>query len=759
MAHLVNSDIGLNFGATDAPDHWTSVYIERSSSLANGAKATATIFTSDGNMLPDTNNQYIGSSNRRWEATYSNYINAADSVDSPRYFGYNYQVRFDRDDMRNVTKVTDKQDLLDFIVNKVNVYRYSAKEVDDAVGAPDEISYQEYYGLLAEDFTTHSSNTNCGGSEVAYNIMKNLLTDDTNGDGELNKNDGHNKHTYNLPALVTTLIGAFQQHVENGDDGGGEEIDLSAYATKTYVDDEIDKTKKYVDDAIDNIEVSGSGDCDFNKYFSYDDTAYYYGSNSLLCHEPLVVNSRMIIDGDVGSGLVIMGDAVAELSKIEAVDSITFSDGSKMTTAGGGNTTNHTHDRLTNGGKSLLFTSQTGVNGYYDTSSLSTLDHSIDFTTKRQSSSYIDWAKLYIKEKVTGKTASIFTNTNNLIPISDSIHSIGSANYHWKDGYINNIESDNVKSDNIDASNIEAGVIDAAKIDVWTAKVTTLEVDDVKVNDIYDVKRITVDYVDNVITDSHSYFLPCSKKNMVSPVQKIDATSSISKQKILNLILDLNVYKCISSELDSTQSNKGIDMGDFLNVLDEEIINHISNNTCNYQEVAELIFRNRIYDSNNNGYFESGELNTHSEHIYNLPSLVSALIAAFQQHVNNYSDASLKENVRYLNSMPDIEEGEEPPDFLERADLHDFIVNQVNLCEFNYIDDMIEKIGFIANDYEGTKVGDKIVFRRNDTLTYDLNNLVFATIGALQEEVRIKDEKIASLESRLARIEEMLNNN
>jgi hypothetical protein len=69
--------------------------------------------------------------------------------------------------------------------------------------------------------------------------MKNLLTDDTNGDGEINKNDGHNKHTYNLPALVTTLIGAFQQHVEDGDDGGGE-IDLSAYATKTYVNDAID---------------------------------------------------------------------------------------------------------------------------------------------------------------------------------------------------------------------------------------------------------------------------------------------------------------------------------------------------------------------------------------------------------------------------------------------------------------------------------------------------------------------------------------
>jgi hypothetical protein len=511
MAHLVNSDIGLNFGATDASDHWTSVYIERSDSLANGAKKTATIFTSDGNMIPNyDNSQYIGSSNKRWNAIYSNYIDAADSVSSPRYFGYNYQVRFDRDDMQNVTKVTDKQDLLDFITNKVNVYKYSAKEVDDAVGAPDKISYQEYYGLLAEDFTTHSSNTNCSGSEVAYNIMKNLLTDDTNGDGEINKNDGHNKHTYNLPALVTTLIGAFQQHVENGD-GGGEEIDLSAYATKKYVDDAIDDievpdlsdyaTKKYVDDAIKAIELEtgasikniyidssnnlmfllsdgtvinagklpsggGSGykiidlpnpdwtttltNCfqgaliaepemdsdgdgqftfikphiekidyrtnhyiefavhaanyqniddariyykghgmgndyptfcpapgfatdlgapmddeygqrwenvyaraghfdkihckqiltpdgfefngsDFNKYFSYDDTAYY-GANSLICNEPLVV-TRLIIDGDESNGLSVSGDSRVEISNISGVNSITFSDGSRLTSA------------------------------------------------------------------------------------------------------------------------------------------------------------------------------------------------------------------------------------------------------------------------------------------------------------------------------------------------------------------------------------------------------------------------------------------
>ena len=128
-------------------------------------------------------------------------------------------------------------------------------------------------------------------------------------------------------------------------------------------------------------------------------------------------------------------------------------------------------------------------------------------------------------------------------------------------------------------------------------------------------------------------------------------------------------------------------------------------------------------------------------------------------NVASGSDISLKENIRYIDDLVKTTND----DLLEKTDLHDFIVNQIDLCEFNYIGDDSDKIGFIANDYEGTKVGDKIVSRngKDNTLTYDVNNLLFATIGALQEEVRIRDEKIASLEARLAKIEEMLgiNNN
>jgi hypothetical protein len=136
--------------------------------------------------------------------------------------------------------------------------------------------------------------------------------------------------------------------------------------------------------------------------------------------------------------------------------------------------------------------------------------------------------------------------------------------------------------------------------------------------------------------------------------------------------------------------------------------------------------------------------------------------------IKPFSDISKKENIRYIDEP--VKRTND--DLLNKADLHNFIVNQVNICEYNFIGDDSDKIGFIANDYEGTKVGDKIVSKqefkeRNDEgevintselLVYDSDNLLFATIGALQEEVRMRDEQIASLEARLAAIEEMLNN-
>ena len=132
----------------------------------------------------------------------------------------------------------------------------------------------------------------------------------------------------------------------------------------------------------------------------------------------------------------------------------------------------------------------------------------------------------------------------------------------------------------------------------------------------------------------------------------------------------------------------------------------------------------------------------------------------------SYSDIALKENIRYIDNTDTLIVDKEnlstrnysEEDLLEKTDLYDFIVNQVNICEYNFIGKDGERIGFIANEYEGTKVGDKIVSRDEVTnlLSYDVNNLLFATIGALQEEVHTRDKEIATLKSRLEIIEALL---
>lgn len=260
VSQLSAENVSFNFGATNETGNWAHIYMRRFGSLASetSSENTARIYTNIGSLIPYYNNtQYVGDSLHRWDYgfinnIYSNYVDATNAVNATRHFGYTYQVRFDRDDMQNVTQITNKQDLLDFIINDINIYKYSSKAVDNVLNAPDEFPYQVYYGLLAEDFVTHNSGTDCSGSEVAYNIVRNMVTDDTNNDGDQTQADGHNKHTYNLPALITALIGAFQQHVENGDDDGGD-IDLSGYATETYV-------KDYVDDKIDDIKIPDLSD-------------------------------------------------------------------------------------------------------------------------------------------------------------------------------------------------------------------------------------------------------------------------------------------------------------------------------------------------------------------------------------------------------------------------------------------------------------------------------------------------------------------
>ena len=225
---LDTDDISLNFGADNTTDNWANIYMTRHGSLSNGSisENKARIYTSTGNLYPDYNEiQYIGEIHTRWDRGYINHMHA-----------HTYNSYFDRRDMKNVSEITDsssvsKQDLLDFVLNDVNIYQYLPKTSSEVEPRTDN-----YLGVLSEDFR---------GSKVGSLIMNVLEYDNAVG-------------YYNVPSLVTALIGAFQQHIENTNGSGGEEggnIDLSAYATKAWVNDKIKAIEMEVGKTIIDIEI------------------------------------------------------------------------------------------------------------------------------------------------------------------------------------------------------------------------------------------------------------------------------------------------------------------------------------------------------------------------------------------------------------------------------------------------------------------------------------------------------------------------
>ena len=135
---------------------------------------------------------------------------------------------------------------------------------------------------------------------------------------------------------------------------------------------------------------------------------------------------------------------------------------------------------------------------------------------------------------------------------------------------------------------------------------------------------------------------------------------------------------------------------------------------------------------------------------------------------NVSSDATLKENIEYLDDMSRTRRR----DLLTTNQLHDFIKNDLRIAEYDYkIDsrslmecceneqELIKsmnhhQIGFIAQDIVDTEVGSKIVTEDSDgILGYETGNFTAVIAGALQEEIKKRE----ALEERVKQLEELVN--
>ena len=119
--------------------------------------------------------------------------------------------------------------------------------------------------------------------------------------------------------------------------------------------------------------------------------------------------------------------------------------------------------------------------------------------------------------------------------------------------------------------------------------------------------------------------------------------------------------------------------------------------------------------------------------------------------VNQTSDRTLKENIRYISNANTINE-----DGITTMDCYNFIKNDLPIATYNYVDDTMPKIGFVAQDIiynadqTDNKIGQLIIGQlqckdENDKLTYNTNNLYGVMLSAMQ----VMSNKIETLEAEI----------
>ena len=179
--------------------------------------------------------------------------------------------------------------------------------------------------------------------------------------------------------------------------------------------------------------------------------------------------------------------------------------------------------------------------------------------------------------------------------------------------------------------------------------------------------------------------------------------------------------------------------------------------TCNNSSVSNNDGSAIIYFKNSNGDYVFRNVCLAGEGNLNLGTPNYPFKSLNALTVKQTSDRSTKENIEYLNDYDLINKKASNKSDISTYDCYNFIKNDCMLATYNHINNAAKKINFIANDVlvnpdkTDNKVGQLIVDtcngsdEENSILSFDINNYLSVTVGALQQAIK----KIEKLEEEI----------
>ena len=120
----------------------------------------------------------------------------------------------------------------------------------------------------------------------------------------------------------------------------------------------------------------------------------------------------------------------------------------------------------------------------------------------------------------------------------------------------------------------------------------------------------------------------------------------------------------------------------------------------------------------------------------------------------NTSDARFKENISYVsNSNKARTSGQ-----ISQEDLHNFYKSDYQLTTYNYIGQEQQEYGFVTSDMYDNSVGESLIIRNDNGDYFSINSYISTIAGALQYEINLRDEQIATLNQMILEMQEEIKN-